>query len=191
MVDFEGQYTYQQFVAARELGSGLRRPFRLMLWPIISVIGLALTTPMIVGGPDPANLIALAIFLAIVSGVYVAGRYRSRRAYDSAPSIELSGSADSEGIRLSSGRGSTHSMWSDFYKATVSRRTVLLFHSTELATFIPREFFSSDADWAEFVRFVRAGVKGPPLVDWRAVFGLALWIFVLVSLLLAWALFSG
>jgi YcxB-like protein len=187
MINFNGQYTHQQLVAARVQGSGIRKPFRLMLWPITVVFGLALTTPIIMGGPDPANLTVLGLFLGVVVGAWAVSRYQTRRAGEATSFLELDGSADAEGLRLSSNRGSAYAPWSDFHKATVSRTTVLLFHSPQLATFIPREFFATDDDWAEFVRLVRAGVKEPPLVDWRAVFHLMVWTVVIACLLLAWA----
>lgn len=189
MINFNGQYTHPQLVAARIQGSGVRRPFRLMMWPITAILGLALTTPIVMGGPDPANLTALAIFLAVVVGAWAVSRYQTRRAADATSFLELDGSADADGIRLSSSRGSAYAAWSEFHKATISRTTVLLFHSPRLATFIPREFFATEADWDEFLRLVQTGVKKPPFVDWRAVLHLMFWTVVIVCLLFAWALF--
>lgn len=188
MIQFSGQYTFDQFKKAQTAVSGLRRPFRWMLWPIAVVIFLGTVLPMLREGTDPAQWLPGLAVLLVVGGLYMFRRMAIRQNFESNRALDkpITGTADEEGIELVSQYGQSRMPWSAYYQAKVSRNMVLLYQSTTQALFLPREFFASDSDWDRFVQIVRTSVKAPPLVRWRSVWTLLLWMAIFLTVILIW-----
>jgi hypothetical protein len=188
MIQFSGQYTFDQFKKAQTAASGLRRPFRWMLLPIAAVILLGVGVPLVKEGMAPAEWLPVLVFLVLGTGVYMFRRMTIRQNFESNRALDrpISGTIDEEGVELVSQYGQSRTPWPVYYQARVSKNMVLLYQSTTQALFLPREFFASDSDWDRFIEIVRTSVKAPPMARRRSVWVLLLWMAIFLTVIMIW-----
>lgn len=192
MVQFGGQYTFEQYKDANVALSGVRRPFRWMVWPIALVLILSGLIPMIREGEDPAQWFPVVVFLGLVAVFYGFRKRALRESFDTHKLLHrpVSGTADADGVEFVSEYGTSKTPWSVYHQARVTPKTVFLYKSTALALFLPREFFASDDDWNRFIETVRANVKAPPLAQRRNVLVLLLWVIIFMAVVVVWNSFG-
>ncbi len=187
MVEFGGQYAREQFEDALGSLTGLRR----VRWVLLGLAALLLVLSVLLDlfRPEPGWRLSLWVpALAGLVAVYLLLlRKVQQQTFDTSLFLRspLRGSADEQGITLEAEHWSLRAPWSMFHRAVVQPRMVLLYQSTRVANFLPRDFFSSDADWAEFIRLVRTHAPRPQGHRWPFL----LLIVVLALLLLAAAMF--
>ena len=99
----------------------------------------------------------------------------------------LSGVATKEGLQLASAYGTSNLPWNVFHRARPLPDSVLLYQSAVGFYVLPRSFFATDTDWAQFVSWARTHVPKPPstflrsLLIWFALLGFILLLFHFVD----------
>jgi hypothetical protein len=66
----------------------------------------------------------------------------------------------SDGLTISTARGSTRYFWTDFLKMQDSANAFLLYYSKGCALILPKRAFATEADQSAFERLIKASVKG-------------------------------
>jgi hypothetical protein len=158
------------------------------------VVGAGLLPELLKPGPDGKRPTWLLVVPVAIALLYVYRRIAERRAFETskAKDEELRGTADAEGLELRSAGATLRTEWSKFLKVQASDQTVLLYNSDLSAIFLPRAFFASDADWAQFLAWARAGIPQPKLVHWASVWRLVGWMsVVMVVVVLLWMTTRG
>jgi len=187
MVQFGGQYTFEQFRDAQKALSGLRTPFRWMLVPVLAVLAASFLTPADAGW-TAEGIFLLLVLVAVGAWMYFRGRSAGRQNFESNEVLRapLRGTADESGLEIVSEYSNSRTPWSVYRQVSVASRVVLLHQAADQAIFIPRDFFASEDDWNRFIGIVRENVKAPPPARWRNIVKLLVWMAIFAAVVLIW-----
>lgn len=165
----EGTMLPKDLFAANKL-AGKERPST-VIWLVgtFSTLFLGICVASVVSGEFEALFLA-AIFLALAIGIGLRAFYmdrrvdrcwRQRRGIFRPQRIEIT----EEGVGQQMENCSTRYRWNAFSKYAASRRVLILHfdppdvwfvHTMRGHLIIPRQFFSTDAEWERFVRLVQS-----------------------------------
>jgi hypothetical protein len=195
-IAFSGTYTPQHLVkvggAMQRIsgGGGLiqRAGFlgivavALVVIPIAAALGGA---PSSVLGWIPIGIIAFALIAFNEWGV------RRGMAKGTLASQPVSGTIGEDGVDYVLPDSSSHFSWRAFRDFVPREDYLLLWLDTNRALALARDFFATPADYESAIALVKQHVvpQRRPLLAWKSVFRLVVWMVVILTIFLLWALF--
>jgi hypothetical protein len=183
VVEFQGTIDEQLLIKAQRVQIARLVPFLIMiaLSAVYSLASAKMSEPATWG--IPVFFLLLAVFL-LVSPNVSARRARKTSAALQAP---ISGLADEQHFVFHSVLAQVDIPWEKMYRVTIRPDVVLLYPSAGHAFVVGRQFFTTDASWAEFCHLAAANVRhtptGQPIL--RTVM---VWAAVIVGIFVLWSI---
>jgi hypothetical protein len=183
VVEFQGTIDQQLLVRAQRVQIARFVPFAIMIaLSAVYVLTSAKASEPATWGV-PVFFLLLAIFLLVSPNLSA----RTARRTNAALREPVSGFADEQHFVFHSVLAQVDIPWEKMYRVTVRPDIVLLYPSAGQAFVVGRQFFATDASWAEFGQLVAAKVrhtpKGQPILRTAI-----LWLAIIVGIFVLWSL---